>query len=172
MKTKYVHKYFTEALFELMRIKDYSLISINEIVNKSGCSRASFYRNFLNKEAIIDSYIQNELSPIFLRNYNEHNLETELIAEFRELLEYKEQLKLLLAAGLLTKLDEIIFEKSSISIKLLNPESSKYDPYYYAGATSSFIKAWISFNFEETPEELASMFLKSFYPIATIKKVR
>ena len=40
----------TSALFELLKEKSISEISITEIINKAHVARASFYRNYSSKE--------------------------------------------------------------------------------------------------------------------------
>ena len=53
---KYVDEYIINALFNLMKKKNFENISITEITNKAGVSRNSFYRNFNSKEDIVKGY--------------------------------------------------------------------------------------------------------------------
>ncbi|MCQ2411628.1 MAG: TetR/AcrR family transcriptional regulator [Sphaerochaetaceae bacterium] len=161
MKTKYAASYFTEALFELLREKHYEEISIVDIVRKSGCSKASFYRNFSSKDQIIDNYLMTNIYPIINRNLTKDHLKQELTMMFSELFRSRQQLSLLDKANLLNRLDKVFLISSIAEINTHNPTNTKYAPYYYAGATSSFIKAWISFDFAESAEEVAGIFLES-----------
>ena len=45
--------YILQALFKLMAEYEYEKISVIDIANKAGVSRATFYRNFKRKEDII-----------------------------------------------------------------------------------------------------------------------
>ena len=38
---------------------------------------------------------------------------------------------------------------------------NKYQPYFFAGAASALIKAWIEFVFSESPEEITAVFFQS-----------
>ena len=51
----------TSALFELLKEKSISEISITEIINKAHVARASFYRNYSSKESVITTLIQDIL---------------------------------------------------------------------------------------------------------------
>lgn len=48
--------YIVQALFKLMAEYEYGKISVIDIVNKAGVSRATFYRNFKKKEDVISYY--------------------------------------------------------------------------------------------------------------------
>lgn len=161
MKTKYAASYFTEALFELLREKHYEEISIMDIVRKSGCSKASFYRNFSSKDQIIDNYLMTNIYPIINRNLTKDHLKQELTMMFSELFRSRQQLSLLDKANLLNRLDKVFLISSIAEINTHNLTNTKYASYYYAGATSSFVKAWISFGFAESAEEVAGIFLES-----------
>ena len=71
MRKNGVKQNFTVALFELMNLKPYDKISISDLVSKSACSRASFYRNYSSKEQIIEEYITKALTEPFciLKSY-------------------------------------------------------------------------------------------------------
>ena len=47
----------TNALFELLKEKSISEISITEIIVKAKVARASFYRNYSSKESVITTLI-------------------------------------------------------------------------------------------------------------------
>lgn len=52
-----VRESITEALLTLMNNKNFSEITITELVKKAGVGRASFYRNFASKEEVILKYM-------------------------------------------------------------------------------------------------------------------
>lgn len=54
----YVVEHITAALLELMEQKEFGSISISEICEKAGVGRASFYRNFKDKEDVIAKHLK------------------------------------------------------------------------------------------------------------------
>ena len=48
----------TQALFELMKDKPFSEITITELVARAGVGRATYYRNYSCKEEILTNYIR------------------------------------------------------------------------------------------------------------------
>lgn len=55
MDNQRVKNQITEALFSLLRKKSFSEITVTDIVKESNVARASYYRNFENKEQIIET---------------------------------------------------------------------------------------------------------------------
>ena len=55
MDNKRVKKQITEALFSLLQDKPFSEITVTDIVKRANVARASYYRNFENKEQIIEA---------------------------------------------------------------------------------------------------------------------
>jgi len=50
---QYTKHYIVEALGILLETKNFSDITVKEIVEKAGVGRATFYRNFVDKEAVL-----------------------------------------------------------------------------------------------------------------------
>ena len=48
-----------EGLFSLLRKKSFSEITVTDIVKEANVARASYYRNFENKEQIIEAAMDN-----------------------------------------------------------------------------------------------------------------
>ena len=70
-----VKKQITEGLFSLLRKKPFSEITVTDIVKESNVARASYYRNFQNKEEIIESAmdsLRDELMADIQYDDNEH----------------------------------------------------------------------------------------------------
>ncbi|QMS84358.1 TetR/AcrR family transcriptional regulator [Candidatus Xianfuyuplasma coldseepsis] len=53
MRVKYTREWTFEALSKLLEHTPYNQIKISEIIAKAGISRATFYRNFKNKDDIV-----------------------------------------------------------------------------------------------------------------------
>ena len=170
MKRHTVKEYYTEALFELLKKKPLSEITVSDLVKKSGASRASFYRNYLTKEQIIDEY----LDSVFSDMSRDHPLSSggmreEVCAIFRDLLAHRERFRVLREAGLLDRLDRFLYRNTLSEIQRLNVLNNKYQPHFFAGATAALIKAWIEYDFAESPEEMTEIFFRSLAGYMTIE---
>lgn len=164
MRPLVVKQLITDALFDLLNEKAFSKISINELVNRAKVCRASFYRNYLTKEQIVDEYLQGLFSAI----YSKYPLDAAKMREgianiFAAMLVEKERLILLERHGLLHKLPEYVYESTLNEILRFTVLNNRYQPHYFTGATSAMITAWISYGMEESAEEMAELFIKSLY---------
>jgi AcrR family transcriptional regulator len=64
--TEMMKDYITQALFLLLRKKDFAEISIGEIAAKAGLNRSTYYRNFNSKEDIVRFYYRKILDKYSL----------------------------------------------------------------------------------------------------------
>ena len=60
-RNQYVVEHITEAMLKLIKNTNFNDISISQICEEAGVGRASFYRNFENKEAVISRYLKKVL---------------------------------------------------------------------------------------------------------------
>jgi len=58
MREHITKKYIREALILLMLQKNFKDINVQELVEKAGVSRATFYRNFVSIDEVLDSYFK------------------------------------------------------------------------------------------------------------------
>lgn len=153
---KYVDKYITQALFSLMKKKNYGSISITEITNKAGVGRNSFYRNFNSKEDIIEKWIQNitndflNTSNISLKNDSN---KTYFIKLFSHLVKYKDE-AILISNANLTHLLKNEFENRLLAI--YKNDFNNYKSYFLAGGIFNVYYYWLINGSKETPEELST----------------
>lgn len=162
MRKNGVKQYFTVALFQLMKSKPYDRISISDLVEKSGCSRASFYRNYINKEHIIEEYITKAFGSTFIRHpLTKDNMRQEVLCIFEEIYGQRAILSILNQAGQLDILDKLMYNETIEQINRLGVLNNKYQPFFFAGAVSSMIKAWVIFDFAETPSQMTDIFFRS-----------
>ncbi len=153
---KYVDKYITEALFNLMKRKDYSSISITEICNKAGTGRMSFYRNFDSKEDIIKKWITNTTDNFLNESdisYKNDTTKDYFIKLFSHLEKYKTEAYLIYKANLFNLL------KNEFDKKLINlhqKEYENYKSYFIAGGIFNVYYFWLINGSKENPEELAN----------------
>ena len=162
MKKHIVREYYTDALFALLKKHALPDITVSDLVKKSGASRASFYRNYVCKEQIIEEWLNDAFGEILSRHpLDSDNMRTEVCCIFEELLAHKEKLGVLKDAGQLDRIDRLLYDRTLAQINQLGVLNNKYQPYFFAGATSALIKAWVEFGFSETPEEITDIFFKS-----------
>ena len=153
---KYVDKYITEALFNLMKKKNYSSISITEICNKAGTGRMSFYRNFDSKEDIIKKWITNTTDNFLNESdisYKNDTTKDYFIKLFSHLEKYKTEAYLIYKANLFNLL------KNEFDKKLINlhqKEYENYKSYFIAGGIFNVYYFWLINGSKENPEELAN----------------
>ena len=152
---KYVDKYITDALFSLMKKKDYNNISITEICEKAGTGRMSFYRNFDSKEDIIKKWISNTTNN-FLSNsdisYKNDSTKDYFTKLFTHLEKYKEEAYSIYKANLFNLL------KAEFDDKLINlhqKEYENYKSYFIAGGIFNIYYFWLINGSKESPKELA-----------------
>lgn len=162
MRKHTVKEYYTIALFELMNKMPYRKITVSDLVRKSGASRASFYRNYESKEQIVDEYLEARFGEIFLKHpMTEGDIHIVVLNIMKDIYDSREWLIKLEQNGLLDKIDSYIYQDTLMQINQIKVLNNRYQPFFFAGAASSMIKAWVSFGFEESPEEITELFFRS-----------
>ena len=58
MRKHYTKPYIEEALLVLLKDHNLDSISVSDVVEKAGVSRASFYRNYLDLKQVINEYVE------------------------------------------------------------------------------------------------------------------
>ena len=162
MRDHPVRIYYTEALLELLKRKPFPQISISDLVKKSGASRASFYRNYTCKEEIVEEYLADIFCNIFEKHpLDAHNMRNEVLQILSDIYSAREKLSILGKAGLLDSIDHFLYQETLAAIHKLGVWNNRYQPHFFAGATSAMIKAWIKYGFEEAPEQMREIFFRS-----------
>ncbi len=175
MKTKryYVEEKIVEALINLL--KDHSLdnITVQELCEKAGVGRASFYRHYQNKEQILKDHAQSLIQE-WTRDFESsaHEQPSDVfVSLFTHLKDNQEFYEILHSTGW----DHIL--KDTIRYKLgVTPELSNLDAYqkvFFADGMTGWIEEWIERGMQESPDELNTMLgdyfinilsnLKAFY---------
>lgn len=158
MPERKVITYITDALFELLKVKELVNITTTEIIQKAGVCRSSFYRNFYLPEDVIRRYgitmfeqIAREI-PIAHSGIRQH-----IEAVNTYFWNHRERLSLIEQRGLFHLLEEPIMDHCKRQIDRMGAWSNRYQAEFYAGATTQMIRAWIHNGFEESPEEIAAI---------------
>lgn len=96
------------ALIILMGKKEYSEISVTEIVKKAGVSRTAYYRNYSSKDDVLEHFL-NEVISVIYNAMKEFNYDTDeygfWLTMFKNILPYADTLKLLFRGGFGEKIE-------------------------------------------------------------------
>ena len=154
----YVVEHITGALLKLMENVPFCDISISQICNEAGVGRASFYRNFVNKEEVISNHLQ-KLLDSWAKHYEsgeKNNFIEALFEHYWEnrnlcLLLYKHDLSYL-------TLDSI---KKACGPKEEQPNIVAYTTAYVSYGLFGWINEWFKRGMQETTSEMANLFEKA-----------
>lgn len=160
-KNTYVRKQLLIALLELLKTKKLDDISINELVDKAGVGRVSFYRNYANKKDIL---IQEEkrLFEAWKTDYDKRNVNDSL--NFTEELPNFYKANSTFYLGLYDAgLSDIVMTTilSSADIKEDDPNPVAYLKSSIAYMIYGWINEWIKRGMQESGTELSQMIKQS-----------
>ncbi|MCM1195399.1 MAG: TetR/AcrR family transcriptional regulator [Firmicutes bacterium] len=142
--------------------KDFNSITINELVKVAGVCRASFYRNFISLESIVDFYYREMFAKIYpVNRMTESNMAQTVKNIFSSLKSMRKPLSVLSKQNLLNGMEKYVFDTTLNKINELGVMNNRYQPYFFAGASFALIKAWIEFDFCESEDEMTEIFFKS-----------
>lgn len=169
-KTK---KWIIEALFDLLKTKNYPDITISQIVNKAGLGRRTFYRHFKSKDEVIEyttKLLMNEFANTIMINQSDtqESIATSYF-EFWEnyidvlLLLNKAHLLYFIEDNLLTLLYDVARKIGHVPDHMTQEElTEQYNLYKYAFAIkiAGFWKAtilWSTENPRKSPKEMGKL---------------
>ncbi len=174
MRVKYTREWTFEALHKLLETKEYEKIKISEIITKAGISRATFYRNFSNKDDIVKLKVKMFFEYFYLDIVNyykhiDHNDETVLISRFFNSIDEEEKLtttviktnlEYLMEQGIL----QIINMQKDQFYKLVKPNKNidKYTMEIVASSAWTLLSRWIKTGKQESALELVDIYLATF----------
>lgn len=153
-----------EALFELMREKDYKQITVSEIAARADVGRRTFYRLYKEKEEVLRSYI-NKLSREYSNSYLP--LECYDINQIaREYFDFWYQYRDLLLLMHESGLDEMLYyEISRVSVEVIKSriedeqlkegQEMRYFADYSTGGFILLLHRWIMEGMQEPPGQYA-----------------
>lgn len=156
-----------EGLLSVMKIDDYSLITVTQISQEAAIGRKTFYRYFKSKEEVLNKYV--EKLVIEYKTLSSNYLSTdmgELIENYfdfwmlhRSFLELMYRHKLMFY--IYEQYEEFVplINRQYIELKKLDRITSKYVNAYVAGTFWSILYTWIKGGGKETPRELAAICL-------------
>lgn len=152
------------ALIEFADYKDWSKLTVTELIEKSGVARASFYRSFKSLEEFIDYGIKqmtlryHEKKPFIDEDFRSREV---MLYKFQFYKEYADLIMAFHHAKVATTLLDVITgcEIDACGDMSIN-SISKYELYYFSGAFYNMMLCWLEGGTKETPEAMADEFLR------------
>lgn len=143
------------SLFNLLKNKKFSNITILEITNKAGVNRSSFYRNYNSKEEIIINYLDRKTNEWWNNQIKDKKGDV-IFGLFNHYYNEKDLLLLLYNSKLSYLLYQNILNCSGPKNNLENKIA--YTNGWISGGIFGFLDEWIKRGCKESPKELADIF--------------
>ncbi|MDD7738833.1 MAG: TetR/AcrR family transcriptional regulator [Fusicatenibacter sp.] len=161
-----VKKSIEDAFFTLLKEKNFSEITVTDLVKKSGVARTSYYRNFDSKEDIIKEYIQRlreEIDSAFensVKIFGEKmNIQT-LTIHISYYLKEMHNILLLYENGFGTlMLDETNHYIEEAYGDMSCSSIERYRLYFTSGAIFNTMIQWLKTGAKEAPGEIAQIMM-------------
>ena len=171
MDNQRVKNQITEGLFSLLRKKSFSEITVTDIVKEANVARASYYRNFQNKEEIIETAmdsLRDELMADIQYDDDEHifnqgNARAGFEKALTCCLVRKSDLLTLYHNGFGSLIQQT-FNRYIMEFAGNMPVNSteRYKLFFIAGAVTNVLIEWLNDGAKEPPREIAALCIDYF----------
>lgn len=151
-----------DALIDLLKDSEYEDISIQDIVDKAGFSRMAYYRNFKDKNEIIDYYLDNLFDSYIKKldlSYTRHGPQVFFDSLFK-IFSSEDVLnvtKLFWKRGLIGDIANQFIKRMQGGMV---PNQSHYFYDFIAGGLFAVYLAWIKGGLKESTEEMTKEAMK------------
>ncbi len=154
-RNTYVINHITDALIELMKKKPFHDISISELCDIAGVGRASFYRNFETKEAVLEKHLE-EIWHDWAKDYESKNEKSYFVESLLKCFYKYKAFNLLLYRH---NLSNLIYEIVRWGAKIEESESNveSYIKSALAGYSFGLVDEWMRRGMLETPEQILAI---------------
>ncbi len=145
------------ALMQLLGEKDFQKISVTELVQRAGVSRATFYRNYSDKEALLEEIygaIASEMKAFFQRMQAPEDLYQSALRLFQRIKEHEYATR-----------NMVVFQLSLSEVMTRPPLTEREEPpvdatthYWhlaFEGAVMNIVRDWMVNGMQQSPEEMA-----------------
>ncbi len=155
-------KYISDAFLYLLKDKKYEDITINDIVEKAGVSRMTFYRQFYDKKEIL-KYILDTKTDEYIAKYKGSNcsIEERILQGVTLLVKERKLTEIIIAADLYNLVKEEF-------VRAITAEPNFYNSFLIGGLANIYYY-YVSEKRTETAEELADIIIKEI-DIVTLKE--
>lgn len=163
----------TDTLLQLMKTFPYNEITVKQIILESHVARKTFYRNFLSKDDVLDSYIDSIMYQYTssLQQMKSFQLSNILDIIFSFCTQNQELLFLLRDNGLthlllekwntfIPMIHNRIVKDNCMIFQSLSSEQVSYVIACNVGAIWNIIMKWIEYDMSDTPDTIKKTLLK------------
>jgi AcrR family transcriptional regulator len=163
-REKQVKDRLMQAMIILSKEKDWSKITVTDLINQSGVARASFYRNFDTINALIQYGISEMRSDYWKHvpsTLNDFFTKDMLTYTFDYYYKHRDLILSFQQAHLSIDFLDILTESMILSYGDMPANSiNRYNLYYYAGALYNMVICWLKDGTKESSSQMAVQFLK------------
>ncbi len=164
VNNEFIKTCLSDALFYLLKDNDYSVITVNEICNKAGIGRTTYYRHFNNKDGK-EQLVRHKITTDIVEYYRSHKKESEEDFDFvllKQVYDNRKTYKLIKQNNLLSLLYDIFYEIFNTYNKT-SEGMNEYLKDFFVGGIYGIIYHWILTDFRDTPKELHDQFVMALY---------
>ena len=160
-KNTYVRQQITQTLTHLLEKKNINDISIKELCDSAMIGRASFYRNYISKENVIELYVQ-ELITSWGKSY-EQDPQANIMNFFEHLFHHFAENKAFYLTLHRQGLSSILLDtiKKTMDLTPQLPNNVAYGRAWLAYAVYGLIEEWIGRGMIESPAEMNTIIINS-----------
>lgn len=151
------------AFLELLEKKNFNDITVTQVANKAGVSRAGLYRNYSTKEEIIESIFDSESEKIFEElNKKEITNSTQFWKCFLEIIyERKEKLKIIFQAEQGNIFVDLFLKNGIFKFSKEYDYVPTFQIKFYLGGLCFLIKEWV-INDDIDIDEMVKFLVETF----------
>ena len=149
------------ALVQLMDKKEFNKITIQEIVDRAGVGRSSFYRNYYSKEDVLADYISSlfDATKYKANPYTTKTMRPYIIYQFRTIKKNHRFFQSLQKNNLLYLLYDQAALNARQNIDTFGLYHDSYQAVFCSNGATGVIIEWIRRDFRESEEELTDLFI-------------
>lgn len=151
------------SLMQLLEKKDLKKITISELVERAGVSRAAFYRNYSSKEEILEEIFKNTVQGITSK-LEQFNFKTEMyqiwLFLFKEAKKEAKVISLAIDYNFEKLLTQAVFD--FLEKRSGRKTASSYMNSFWSSAVVSVLSKWIKDGMKVPAEKIASLGMPLF----------
>ena len=153
------------SLMQLLEKKELKKITISELVERAGVSRAAFYRNYSSKEQILEEIFKNTVRGI-TDKLEEFNFKTEMyqiwLFLFKEAKKEARVISLAIDYNFEKLLTQAVFDFLEKRNRNAKKSTNSYMNSFWSSAVVSVLSKWIKDGMKVPAEKIASLGLPLF----------
>ena len=149
------------SLLQLLEKKDFKKITISELVERAGVSRAAFYRNYGSKEEILKSIFESSIAKI-TKSLDGYNLKTDLYQVWVYLLKEAKIISLAIDYNFEQVLTKAVYDFLEKRNGSSSNGAGSYLNSFWSSAIVSVISKWVKDGMKTPAEKIAKLGLPLF----------